>query len=145
NYRFDMRFAPEEVQDCQVVIDMDRIIQVLTNLVFNAIKYTPAGGQITIVADRNEEVRVENAVGELVIQVKDTGVGIEPDALPYVFDRFYRQTNAVNGTSGTSGSGIGLAIAKEIVQYHEGVITAASTVGEGSAFTFTLPMYQIDA
>lgn len=129
--------------DCQVVIDLDRITQVLTNLVFNAIQHTPSGGRITISCEAADEHNVENAIGQLIIRVQDTGEGIYSDSLPLVFDRFYREQKTGRSSS-YRGSGIGLAIAKEIVQYHDGVIDVESVVGEGSIFSFTLPLYRFE-
>ncbi|MBW7474036.1 response regulator [Paenibacillus oenotherae] len=140
-YDFVQSFDSTLLDDCQVVIDLDRIIQVLTNLVFNAIQHTPAGGRIAITCEVAEGQNVENSIGQLVIRVQDTGKGIHGDSLPLVFDRFYREQKE-GRSSDSSGSGIGLAIAKEIVQYHDGVIEVESTVGQGSAFSFTLPLYR---
>lgn len=130
--------------DCnqyQVVVDMERITQVLTNLVFNAIKYTEPGGKITISFELNADLPMENAAGQLTIHVKDTGCGIDEEALPHVFNRFFREQKP--GVK-VQGSGIGLAIAKEIVHYHDGTIGATSTPGQGSDFFFSLPLYRFD-
>ena len=111
----------------EVNVDPDRIQQVLSNLVGNAVKHTPEGGRVTINGDG------EN--GELRIMVRDTGPGIPAEDLPFVFDRFWR------GSTGRGrGIGLGLAIARGIVQAHGGEIWAESNPGEGSAFTFTLPL-----
>lgn len=123
---------------------MDRIIQVLTNLVFNSIKYTEAGGEVRIICEMKEESKLENAVGELVVHVEDTGIGIAPESLPYVFDRFYRDETQIVRQGVPRGSGIGLAIAKEIVLYHDGQMSVKSEVGKGTRFTFTLPLYKLD-
>jgi len=110
-----------------VPADADRLEQVLVNLLHNAIKFTPAGGRITISA-------VPKGRGAEV-SVKDTGIGISADDLPRIFERFYKADKA--RTSG--GTGLGLAIAKHIVQAHGGEIRAESAPGKGSALTFTLP------
>jgi sigma-B regulation protein RsbU (phosphoserine phosphatase) len=109
-----------------VVADRERVLQVLGNLVGNAFKFTPAGGRITLGADRAPEgVR---------ISVTDTGPGIAPEHLGHVFDRFWK-TQGGNRT----GAGLGLAISKGIVEAHGGTIGVESVVGEGSTFSFTLP------
>lgn len=113
----------------EVVVDPNRIQQVVTNLVHNALKFTPAGGQITVTAEADE------AAGEVIVQVHDTGIGIAPDDLPRIFERFYKTDRA----RASGGTGLGLAIAKHIVQAHGGRIWAESTPGAGSTFFFTLP------
>jgi PAS domain S-box-containing protein len=110
-----------------VTVDPDRIQQVLSNLVGNAVKHTPEGGRVTISG--------EGENGEVRITVRDTGPGIPEEDLAFVFDRFWR------GSTGRGrGIGLGLAIARGIVKAHGGEIWAESTPGEGSAFTFTLPL-----
>ena len=106
-------------------IDRDRIAQVVYNLVGNALKFTPGGGHITILAERRDDA--------VAVTVRDTGAGIASEALPHIFERFY--------TSGgrTAGTGLGLDIAKALVEAHGGEIAVTSRPGEGSAFTFTLP------
>ena len=109
--------------------DRDRILQVLTNLLDNAIKFTPEGGTV--------EVSVGGAPSEAAVSVSDTGPGIPPDDLPRVFDRFYRVERS--RSRGPGGTGLGLAIAKHIVEAHGGRITVTSRANAGSTFTFTLP------
>jgi signal transduction histidine kinase len=109
--------------------DPERIGQVLINLLSNALRYTPAGGQVMVVA------KLESS--ELLVFVADTGKGIPPEDLPYVFDRFYRADKSRARVSG--GSGLGLAIARQIVKAHGGRVWAESQVGLGSTFAFTLP------
>ena len=109
--------------------DRDRIVQVLTNLLDNAIKFTPEGGTV--------EVSVGGMPSEVAVSVSDTGRGIPPDDLPRVFDRFYRVERS--RSRGPGGTGLGLAIAKHIVEAHGGRITVTSRVNAGSTFTFTLP------
>ncbi len=108
--------------------DADRARLVLTNLVHNAVKFTPPGGQITVTAESVGE--------EVVVAVKDTGVGIPAEDLPRIFERFYKADRARSG----GGTGLGLAIAKHIVQGHGGRIWAESVEGQGSTFYFTLPV-----
>jgi len=109
--------------------DAERIHQVVTNLVHNAIKFTPPGGQITITA-------VCNDPAEIVVRVSDTGVGIPADDLPRIFERFYKADRARSG----GGTGLGLSIARHIVQAHNGRIWAESREGYGAHFFFTLPV-----
>lgn len=113
-----------------VLVDPDRIGQVLTNLLGNALQYTPAGGQVRVRARR------EN--GGVAIAVTDTGIGIPVEHLPHVFDRFYRVDRSRARASG--GSGIGLTIARHLVEAHGGSIRAESAgPGRGSTFTVVLP------
>jgi two-component system sensor histidine kinase BaeS len=101
--------------------------QVVTNLLGNALKFTPAGGTVTI--------RTGQDGPGAVLEVADTGIGIPADELPRVFDRFWRGQAAAR----TSGSGIGLAIAAELAQAHSGTLTAASQPGQGTRLTLTVP------
>jgi two-component system, OmpR family, sensor histidine kinase BaeS len=113
--------------------DSDRITQVLLNLLDNARRHTPAGGRITIGA------RPEGHA--LVVWVKDTGVGINPQDLPYIFERFYRVDRARNAASG--GSGLGLAIIKAVIAGHGGTTWVQSTLGQGTTIFFTLPLASV--
>jgi histidine kinase len=113
-----------------VQADEDRITQVLLNLVANAIQYTPEGGDITISAARKAD--------EIHISVQDTGVGIPREHLANLFTRFYRVDKSRSRNAG-GGSGIGLTIAKHLVEAHGGQIWVESTgEGQGSTFTFSL-------
>lgn len=109
-------------------IDSDRIEQVLTNLIDNAMRHTPAGGTVTIRVRGNDPLSLE---------ISDTGSGIPQEDLPFVFERFYKADKA--RTRGRAGTGLGLAIAKNIVDAHEGTITVHSKLGEGTTFTISLP------
>jgi signal transduction histidine kinase len=112
-----------------VEADPMRIEQVLTNLVSNAIKFTPSGGSVSVLAaDEGERVRVS---------VQDTGIGISEEELAKVFQRFYQVDSSA--TRSYRGAGLGLTICKFIVEYHHGRIWAESQVGKGSTFSFTLP------
>lgn len=111
-----------------VWIDAARIEQVVTNLVHNAVKFTPPGGRVA--------VEVAARAGQVAVSVADTGVGIAPEEQPRVFERFYKGDRSRSG----GGTGLGLAIAKHIVQAHGGQIGVASQPGAGSVFTFTLPV-----
>jgi len=112
----------------RVLADEERVQQVVTNLVHNAIKFTPKGGTITISAQARD--------GEVLFSVKDTGVGIAADDLERIFERFFKADRARSG----GGTGLGLAIAKHVVQGHGGRIWAESVEGHGSTFFFTLPL-----
>jgi two-component system sensor histidine kinase BaeS len=112
-----------------VNVDPERMVQVLGNLVGNALRYTPAGGQISLAATQQGN--------NVLLTVQDNGVGIAPDELPRIFDRFYRGDVARQTYEGESG--LGLAIAKSIVELHEGTITVESSLGEGTTFTVALP------
>jgi signal transduction histidine kinase len=109
--------------------DRERIVQLLSNLVGNGLKFTPRGGQVS--------VRLTDAPEGAVLEVRDTGPGILAAELPHIFERFFRGTNV--GEARASGSGLGLAIARSIVDMHGGQIEVASKIGEGSAFTVRLP------
>ncbi|HEV7663967.1 MAG TPA: HAMP domain-containing sensor histidine kinase [Chloroflexota bacterium] len=124
------------VLDCpsslpMALVEPDRIQQVLGNLLSNARKYTPGGGQITITARAVRQT--------LVISVQDSGVGIPKDAVARVFDKFYRVTSARH--QGIPGTGLGLAISREIVAAHGGRIWVESDgLGQGARFAFSLPL-----
>ena len=120
----------EVSEDLPVVdVDPERIAQVLRNLVSNAIVHTPAGGTVMLTAQSRGH--------EVAVTVSDTGIGISPEHLPHVFDRFYRVDRS--RTRQTGGAGLGLAIVRQLVVAHGGSVTVDSTPGQGSAFTFTLP------
>ena len=112
----------------QVNMDRDRIEEVLVNLLHNAIKFTPSGGKIIIGARRDKN--------GILIKVADTGIGIPPDDLPRVFERFY----TVDKSHSRGASGLGLAISKHIIEAHQGKIWAESKPGKGSTFYFWLPL-----
>ncbi len=101
-----------------VIVDPDRLHQALSNLVANALRHTPAGGRITLSAER--------AAGGVELVVADTGAGIDAADLPFIFDRFWRGDRA----RGRGGSGLGLPIARRLVEAHGGAITVDSVVGE---------------
>jgi two-component system sensor histidine kinase BaeS len=114
--------------------DEDRIGQVLLNLVGNALQYTPSGGQVYLSARRDG--------GRVRFSVEDTGVGIPPEHLPHIFERFYRVDKSRSRAGG--GSGIGLTIARHVVEAHGGQIQATSDgPGKGSTFSFTLPVLSV--
>ena len=106
--------------------DHDRLLQVFENLIGNAIKFTAAGGRITVGAASKDH--------EVVFWVADNGCGIAPDALPHVFDRFWQATRGDR-----RGAGLGLPIVKGIVEAHGGHVWVESTLGQGSTFFFSIP------
>jgi two-component system sensor histidine kinase BaeS len=110
--------------------DIGRLDQVLSNLVSNALRYTPSGGCITL--------RAEPVPDGVRITIDDTGEGISSDQLPYIFDRFWRGDRSRSRAAG-AGSGLGLAIARQLVQAHAGRIRVESKVGQGTTFTIDLP------
>lgn len=113
--------------------DRDRLIQVITNILSNAIKFTPPRGRIAISAQHEDGIRPQ-----LVVAVADTGIGIPAGDLDLVFEKFRRSGDVL--TNNNQGTGLGLAITRQIVEYHGGAIWAQSTMGQGSTFTFTLPL-----
>ena len=115
--------------------DRERIVQLMTNLVGNALKFTPRAGGVS--------VHMEDRTDEVEIVVRDTGPGIPADELPHIFERFYRGTNT--GEARASGSGLGLAIAQSIVDMHAGTIEVASEIGRGTEFRILLPRGHVEA
>jgi len=115
-----------------VLADEDRLTQVLTNLLANALAYTPPGGEVTVSAQKTG--------GEVRVAIKDSGVGIPPEHLSHIFDRFYRVDKSRSRGAG-GGSGIGLTIARRLVEAHGGRMWAESEgENKGSVFFFTLPV-----
>jgi two-component system phosphate regulon sensor histidine kinase PhoR len=161
-----------------VDVDAERIGEVLVNLIHNGIKYTPVGGAVTVavglpmpaeevpmegaesVARVEDSATVPAATSVLAVSVCDTGIGISPQDVPRVFERFFKADRARTRTlagsncselgaaeedgdpraSAAAGTGLGLAIARHLVELHSGQISAASRLGQGSTFTFTLPL-----
>ncbi|MFI5241495.1 MAG: ATP-binding protein [Gemmatimonadales bacterium] len=123
--------ASLEAIDARVRVDADRIAQALANLIGNAVKFTPPGGRVAVTASARD--------GDVEISVEDTGRGIEEENLPHVFDRFWHSHGA------EAGAGLGLAIAKGIIEAHGGRIAVTSIPGEGTRFSFTLPRAWGDA
>lgn len=127
--RAQVSLAVERSSDLPLIqADKERILQVIMNLVHNAIKFTPAGGKVTV------DARPENSA--VVVRVSDTGIGISRENLPHVFERFYKADKSRSG----GGTGLGLAIAKHTVQAHGGNIWVHSEEGKGAMFSFSLPL-----
>ena len=121
--------VPEELPP--VLADGEKLTQVFVNLVENALKFTPAKGAISIRAQAGDEY--------VQVRLQDTGIGVAPQHLPHIFERFYK----VNRSRRDSGTGLGLSIVKQLVEAHGGQITAESKEGEGTAFTFTVPIQRV--
>jgi signal transduction histidine kinase len=119
--------SESRLSPCATELDHERLLQVLTNLVGNALKFTPRGGTISIKLDRRGD--------DVCFAVADTGTGIAPDVIAHVFDRYYQSS-----AGDRSGLGLGLFIAKSIVEGHGGKIWVESECGTGSTFFFTLPV-----
>ncbi len=114
----------------EVIGDAEQLYRLVSNLVVNAIQYTPTGGEVTLILDRSSHYAL--------IHVQDTGIGIAPDEQARIFDRFYRVSS--DRSVATGGSGLGLPIAKAIAQAHHGSISVQSELGKGSTFTVRLPL-----
>jgi len=136
----------------QIDADPQRMAQVLANLVANALRYTPEGGSITLDATTDHRPPNTNQVGEhsvvgrqssvVTLTVSDTGRGIAPEDLPHVFDRFYRADRS--RTRGSGGAGLGLAITRQIVAAHGGLIWAESELGYGTTISIALPVAEAE-
>ena len=113
-----------------VSADFTRIDQVFTNLIHNAIKFTPPGGKITLSAMQEED--------QVVFTIEDTGIGISPEVLPRIFERFYK----ADRSRASTGTGLGLSISKHVIESHGGKIWVESVEGKGSKFSFSLPIIQ---
>lgn len=99
------------------------------NMIVNAVKYTPSGGQVSVTAKAHD--------GQIIICISDTGVGIAPADQPYIFDKFFRSESVAQSHEGT---GLGLSIVKSVIDRHDGRIWVNSTLGRGSSFTIVLPV-----
>ncbi|EDL62754.1 ATP-binding protein [Bacillus sp. SG-1] len=124
----DIQFV-SDADDDMVLGDRDKLLQVFQNLIQNAVKYSPAGGNITI--------KLHSAPKELHVSIIDEGLGVPEEAMPNLFTKFFRVDNSDRRKIG--GTGLGLAIAKEIIKAHEGDIVLSSKLGQGSTFTVILP------
>jgi two-component system phosphate regulon sensor histidine kinase PhoR len=115
---------------CTIKVDGQRIESAVSNLINNAIKYSPNGGTVHIAVEMEDEMAV--------VSVEDEGLGISPEHLPFIFDHFYRARTP--DTRRIDGSGLGLAIVKAVIEKHGGEIFVESVPGQGSRFWFTLPV-----
>ncbi len=129
-HTFDLSVEPRLPK---VAIDADRIRQVLMNLLSNAVKFSPDGGPIGVTVSRSEDDNV-------IVSVRDQGIGIPEEAVEQLFSRFFRVDN--RATRSVGGSGLGLAIVKELVEGHGGRVWVESTLGVGTEFFFTIPDYR---
>ncbi|MBI3789361.1 MAG: HAMP domain-containing histidine kinase [Gemmatimonadetes bacterium] len=120
------------LEEATVMGDRARLRQLLLNLVTNAIKYTPAGGEV--------EISLARRLDGVSVSVRDTGIGISAADLPYVFERFWRADRARSRASERGGFGLGLSIARWIAQAHGGTLSVTSRLGRGSTFTVLLPV-----
>ncbi len=144
--------SPELLENWFTLVgNWDQLVRLFTNLIANALHYTPAGGRVKVELARIEGINRVSGLrytsAQLQVKVSDTGVGIPAEALPRLFDRFYRvdpaRTHRTGNTataSATTGSGLGLAIAQAIVEHHQGHIQVESALAKGTTFTVTLPI-----
>ncbi len=132
NYIIKRELMEEEVW---VEIDQDKLIQVIDNIMNNAIKYSPDGGTIY--------VRLMSTHNQLVLSIQDQGLGIPQESIPHLFDRFYRVDKARSRAQG--GSGLGLSIAKEEIELHNGTIWVNSIENKGTTFFISLPFEEFDS
>ena len=130
----DITFHMELEEDSPVLVLEDDLYQIVFNLMENGIKYNIAGGNLTVRLSRQED----NAI----LTVRDTGMGIPEESLTHIFERFYRVDKARSRQSG--GSGLGLAIVRAMVQRNRGEISVESTVGQGTVFTLTFPVFDTE-
>ena len=119
-------------------LDRDKMKQVLVNLVTNAVKYSPRGGEVVLRVQENPTLPADHPAGDfLLVSVGDQGMGIPHEDMPRIWERFYRVDNS--NTRRIGGTGLGLSITKALVELHNGRIWVESTVGQGSTFFFTVP------
>jgi signal transduction histidine kinase len=135
HYKLDVEGFADGGRERFLRIDLDRINQVFTNIIYNAVKHTPPGGNVELRFSRTADRRLK-------AEIADSGSGIDPEDIPFIFDRFYKKDKSRNTAVG--GSGLGLAIAKEIIEFHGGEIGVTSSPMAGSTFYFLLPLYGKD-
>ncbi|MEG4105814.1 ATP-binding protein [Microcoleus sp. S13_C5] len=137
---------PNAEENFTLLGDWDQLARLFTNLVSNAVQYTPSGGEIEVELQLAAKNKRNSPMLNPALQIKvtDTGIGISAEALPHLFDRFYRADPARTHRS-AAGSGLGLAIAKAIVENHRGQIRIDSQVDQGTAVTVTLPAHKSEA
>jgi signal transduction histidine kinase len=120
-----------------IEVDPEKIKQVITNLIGNAMKFTPAGAEIKV-SSRAVKPQGSNIASYIEVWIADTGIGIPPEAVGKVFDKFFQVQESENKKP--KGTGLGLAIVAEIIKLHDGKIWVESTLGKGSVFKFLLPV-----
>ena len=130
--RITLSYTKALEKSVTALADEFRISQVLTNLLANAVNYTPAGGNVTIWTERINR--------EIITHIKDNGEGIPKEAIPHLFTKFFRVSGKLE--QGSKGTGLGLYITKSIVESHKGRIWVTSEVGKGSTFSFSVPVYE---
>lgn len=142
-----LELDPELLENSFTLIgNWDQLVRLFTNLIGNALQYTPVNGRVNVELTRLDSIALRYTNSYLQIKVSDTGVGIPPESLPHLFDRFYRvdpartHQTSQTATATTTGSGLGLAIAQAIVERHQGQIQVDSIVGKGTTFIVTLPI-----
>ena len=131
-------YQPDGLPRHEYVFDADKWEKILMNLLSNALKFTPAGGQVTVVLTPVWET---DELTHVALQITDSGVGIAPDKLPHIFDRFYQVDTS--STRLYEGTGIGLALVKELTQLMGGTVAVESELGAGTTFRLTLPVYPL--
>ena len=132
NVRVTFVTPPDPIE---VEVDVDRISQVVLNLLSNARKYSAVGAPISLVLERRENTGV--------LMVQDQGVGIPEDQLPHIFERFYRVPGIERQSGSNVGLGLGLYISQVIIARHQGQVGVESVPGEGATFWFTLPLENV--
>jgi signal transduction histidine kinase len=118
--------------------DRDRIEQILINLLNNALHYTPEGGEIRINTSCNTQTAGQISGQFALVEIRDSGSGVPPDALPHIFERFYRVDRSRSREEG--GTGLGLAIARKLAEAHGGTLIAANNPEGGALFRLSLPI-----
>jgi signal transduction histidine kinase len=124
----DISIEAEYPETLNVVADRSRLVQVVANLVDNAVKYTPNGGRV--------DVEAQSSGSEVILTVRDTGAGIPPDEAGKIWDRSYRG----DASRAQRGLGLGLSLVKAVVQAHKGSVVMSSELGSGSCFSLHLPL-----
>jgi signal transduction histidine kinase/DNA-binding response OmpR family regulator len=139
--QLELKFHSEE-ENILLYFDYQKMEEVMTNLLINSIKFTPPGGKITVSVRVTTEQTGESSLGPgfIEISVQDTGIGISIDQLPHIFDRFHQVEGALPRDHAHKGTGIGLALVKELVNLHRGKVNVSSTEDKGTTFTIQLPM-----
>ncbi|HFA47832.1 MAG TPA: helix-turn-helix domain-containing protein [Bacteroidetes bacterium] len=123
-----------------IKLDISKFEKIINNLVSNALKFTPKGGRVALAGGLSKDFPSFKNLESLSLTISDTGTGIHPDDLPHVFDRFFQSKKNNGSTTGAGGTGIGLALAKQLANLLGGDLTAESTFGKGSTFALTLPV-----